>query len=115
MKRVFICLIVLTTASCSSKWERTGNLSEDYDMANLDCQRISQNAYPVRNEVAHETVYKPHIEFCEKKKECDGKKYKMAKSPEIRSYPMDVNEISRNQSFESCMKKRGWKRKLLPF
>lgn len=109
-KFVFICVIVLSTVSCSSKWERIGNLSENFDIANVNCQRISQNKFPVRNEVAQETIYKPRLKFCEDKKECDGKKYKIHESQEIRSYSIDVNEISRNKIFDSCMKKSGWKK-----
>ncbi len=111
-KTLGLLLCILLVSGCSSQWVKNRADADDFASANARCENQSQQAFPVKNEVAQRTKYNTHYEKCTKTQDCDGKKYRTVERPEIESYVMDVNDGSREALYIQCMGTAGWQNKM---
>ncbi|HGJ5866585.1 MULTISPECIES: hypothetical protein [Arsenophonus] len=106
MKLILIVVaLVMLTSGCSSQWVRNSINAEKFSRTKTFCENQSENAFPVKNEIAQKTNITRHTIFQE------SKKYQTVLIPVINSYVIDVNKDSRVKLFYSCMKKKGWNQK----
>lgn len=97
--------IVLLLSGCTTEWHKTRADAQDLTTARSECETKAEEKYPVKNKIAHKTVYESYPEKCHHDKHC---KPKQISTPTIQSYVIDVNEDTRDQWFEHCMKDKGW-------
>ncbi|NDJ58616.1 hypothetical protein GWD52_16815 [Enterobacteriaceae bacterium 4M9] len=107
---LLLCSLLL--CGCSSQWVKTRANADDFASASSRCEIQSQQAFPVKNEVAQRTKYSTRYEKCTNTQDCDGKKYRAVERPEIDSYVMDVNNDSREAVYEQCMGNAGWQNEM---
>lgn len=100
-----LTIISLILSGCTTEWHKTRSDAQELSAARYECENKAEEKYPVKNKIAEKTVYEPHIEKCHHDKHC---KPKQVSTPTIQSYVIDVNEDTRDQWFEHCMKEKGW-------
>lgn len=109
VKIKFILLFAtLMLSGCTTQWVKNSVNAEDFTISKGACEALSEDKYPVKNEVAQRTQYTSYYLPCGKRDDCKNEKYISGRRPEIQSYVMDVNKDSRQGLFNQCMKLRGW-------
>ncbi|MBG6242689.1 MAG: hypothetical protein EKE20_12945 [Candidatus Symbiopectobacterium sp. Dall1.0] len=98
----------LLLSGCTTQWVKSSANAEDFTISKGACETLSEEKFPVKNEVAQRTQYTSYYLPCGKKDDCKNEKYISGQRPETQSYVMDVNSGSRQALFNQCMKLRGW-------
>lgn len=103
-----LLLATLLLSDCTTQWVRNSANADDFTISKGACETLSEEKFPVKNEVAQRTQYKSYYLPCGKRDDCKNEKYISGQRPETESYVMDVNSSSRQTLFNQCMKLRGW-------
>ncbi len=105
-------MICVSLTACTTQWvPATGN-PIPFNEATQICNDASLSLFPVKNEVAQRSVLKTVRQSCVNGVECGKDGYYNQSVPVTESYVMDVNQSSRNQYYNHCMKQKGWKQKI---
>lgn len=109
MKNKFILLFTtLLLFGCTTQWVKNSANADDFTVSKGACEVLSEQKFPVKNEVAQKTQYTPYYLPCGKRDDCKNEKYILRQQSETQSYVMDVNSGSRQDLFKQCMKLSGW-------
>lgn len=109
LRKFIVSVSVVLLAGCTSYWEKPTGESPAWDWD--DCSYKAEKAFPVSNQVVYKTERKYDKIKCNKKdKDCHGG-YINKDYTQLSHDIEDVNEDSRNDHAEHCMRSRGWQQK----
>ncbi len=113
MRRLtFFILICISLAGCTTQWVPTTSSPTPFNEATMECNQLALRLFPVKNEVAQKSELRTVRQPCANGSQCGKDGYYTQSIPMTESYVMDVNQGSRNNTYNNCMQQKGWKQKI---
>lgn len=109
MRYVASSVLCMLLSGCAHEWTRPGATPTQRDQALESCTVQAEQKFPVRNELAVHTGYAMEYGFCnEMMMACFPGDTVRILVPQSDSRVVDVNERSREQTVDRCMRRDGW-------
>ena len=101
--------LLVALSGCAHQWTRPGATPQQRYQALASCSEQAEQKFPVRNELAVYGGYTVAYGFCnEMMMACFPGDPVRFMVPQISSQVVDINERSRAQALDQCMRRDGW-------